>query len=161
MLAARRLDPHDPGNPIPVRRSARLRRFRVGFWTIRRIRLGFLIGGLVFGAAAVVESAVEIGRGRWSPTLTLLLFALGAGLVGLNILFPTSRETASRVSMAAWPIGGAFMAILALLRTTSIDVDAAVTPFGGGLGLALAALLAVDRVKGNRLAQWDDVEGGS
>ena len=135
--------PGDPGQPV------------------RRIRLGFLVAALVVGVASVAESVVEIERGRWGLTSTLALYAFGVAVGGFNLIYPSSPETAAKVSAKAWPIGIALTVLFAVRQMIDIDMDKVLIPVGGGLCLLLAALLAVDRARGNRLAGWDDEQGES
>jgi hypothetical protein len=120
MLAAVRLAQHDPGRPIPAPRFARI---RYEFWTVRGVHLAFILGGAVLGVVAVGQAVVEIGRGEWSLPLTVVLFAVGAAVVGLNVIFPTTRSGPAAQSVGV----GAYSALLTLLHWTGVDVDSVMT----------------------------------
>ena len=127
--------------------------------SVQRIRLGFLVAGLLVGVASIAQSAFEIEQGRWSLSLTVALYVLGVAIGGLNLIYPSSPEIAFRVSTAVWPIGTALVVLFAIREVIAVDIDKLVTPVVGGLCLLLAAILAVDRAKHNRRARWDDERG--
>jgi len=82
VLRAERLSDEDPGRPVAPPRFGRLRRLGPSSWDFRRagIRLGFLVGAVILGAAAVIESALRIASGDWNPLATIALVALGVSL---------------------------------------------------------------------------------
>ena len=119
--------------------------------SVRRIRFGFLVAGLLVGVASIALSAFEIERGRWSLSWTLALYVFGVAIGGLNLIYPSAPEIEFKVSMAVWPIGTALVVLLAIREVIDADIDRALTPVAGGLCLLLAAILAVDRARHNRL----------
>lgn len=109
-------------------------------------RLIFSLGGAVLAVALTAYSVVEVVRGDWRTSTTLILTLAGIGFTTLNwLLKQQASALGPTIHRLAWPVAGVFAVAMAFLHTGDIDIDAVVLPFGAGLCGSLAVALTLDR----------------